>query len=310
MKKCLFLLSLIFTLSSYGQDLNKYTYVVVPEKFSFLKETDQYQLNSLTKFLFEKNGFEAFIEGEEAYLKLSPERCDGLYADVTSDSGLFRTRLNVTLKDCRNQPVFVSREGVSREKDYKTAYQEALREAFKSIEELGYTNNEVIVSATPNLQVQAEIKKDSLKANTSSEVKDPQVTMRPSVEIKRESNTEPVSGEERKEPKITRTTSENKIDPVVENKVSASTSISGNLNFTREGRNFFLQKSGKGFNMFQEGMTEPFATLISSSAGNNFVYSSLTSKGMAQIDVNGDLIIEILGDDNSLETIIYKSHGQ
>ena len=35
--------------------LNQYKYFSVPERFEFLKESDQYQVNSLTKFLLQKN---------------------------------------------------------------------------------------------------------------------------------------------------------------------------------------------------------------------------------------------------------------
>lgn len=309
MKKVLVLLCSIFSLSSFGQDLSNYSYVVVPEKFSFLKEADQYQLNSLTKFLFEKNGFEAFIEGEEAYLALGPDRCDGLYADVSSDSGLFKTRLNVTLKDCRNQTVFVSGEGSSREKDYKLAYQEALREAFKSIEKLGYISNEVIVSGTPDLEEEEPINKERIVADSSSNVRDAkEINKKPNAELKKENSHVVNSSEGGEDPKVEQTSSEIKNDQAVGNEVSKGNSAQ--LIYTREGRNYHLVKTGKGFNLFQEGMTEPFATLISSSTGNNFVYSSMTSKGMAQIDENGNLIIEILKEDNSLETIIYQSRGQ
>src|SRR5690606_37434009 len=109
MKKVLVLLCSIFSLSSFGQDLSNYSYVVVPEKFSFLKEADQYQLNSLTKFLFEKNGFEAFIEGEEAYLALGPDRCDWRYADVFSDSGLFCNRAGCSFERLQKSNCFCIR---------------------------------------------------------------------------------------------------------------------------------------------------------------------------------------------------------
>jgi len=302
MKKILVLFSLIFTLSSYSQDLSKYKYVVVPEQFSFLKEADQYQLNSLTKFLFEKYGFETFIEGEEKYVNLSPDRCEGLYADVLNDSGLFKTKLEITLKDCRNQQVFKSREGVSRQKDYGTAFQAALREAFKSFEELDYKNNEVIVSSAPDL-------KERIALNDG--VEEPAVEVNQKIvqtpQEKTENQREPLREED---PSVRKTLPQNNIERKTEDIVSNTTTTSEALNFTRDGRNYFLKKTDRGFNMFQEGMTEPFATLISSSTLDNFVYSSLTSKGMAQRDGEGNLIIEILRENDSLETIIYKVGAQ
>ena len=52
------LIALIVVSNVYSQsNLNDYKYVIVPNKFDFLKENDQYQLNSLAAFLFEKYGF-------------------------------------------------------------------------------------------------------------------------------------------------------------------------------------------------------------------------------------------------------------
>ena len=59
--KLKYILITVLVLSSgiiIGQrSLNEYKYVTVPNKFDFLKSDDQYQLNSLTKFLLEKKVF-------------------------------------------------------------------------------------------------------------------------------------------------------------------------------------------------------------------------------------------------------------
>ena len=50
----------LFHLSVFTQNslnINDYKYVSVPDRFDFLKTSDQYQLNSLTEFLLKKNGF-------------------------------------------------------------------------------------------------------------------------------------------------------------------------------------------------------------------------------------------------------------
>ena len=51
-------LFIIFQASLEAQtDLNQYKYVSVPDRFDFLKTSDQYQLSSLTQFLLTKQGF-------------------------------------------------------------------------------------------------------------------------------------------------------------------------------------------------------------------------------------------------------------
>ncbi len=102
--------------------------VVVPNKFAFLKSDNEYQLNILTKFLIEKQGFKAYMENEvPAELLNTP--CNLLKADVKNESNMMTSKLRLVLTDCANKVVFSSEVGKSREKEYKKSYQEALRNA-------------------------------------------------------------------------------------------------------------------------------------------------------------------------------------
>ena len=155
--KLKYLLIVVLILSSsviIGQrSLNEYKYVIVPNRFEFLKFADQYQLNSLTKFLYKKEGFTTLFGGDVRPEELVDNSCLGLTTRVNNNSGMLNTKLVIELLNCRNEIVFTSTEGRSKEKDYKKGYQEALRKAFKSITELNYsytpvkelgvTNNEV-----------------------------------------------------------------------------------------------------------------------------------------------------------------------
>lgn len=120
------------------KNINSYKYILVPKQFEFQKSADQYQLNSLTKFLFEKSGFKALFSDENFPADLAGNSCLGLKAKVNNASGMFSTKMNLELTDCYNQVVFATKEGKSKEKDYKTAYHEALRMAFADIENLKY----------------------------------------------------------------------------------------------------------------------------------------------------------------------------
>ena len=117
-------------MSSAQTSTNNYKYVIVPKEYEFLKKEDAYQLNSLTKFLFNKYGFVSFLQGEDIPSDLAENGCKGLQADVKKNSSLFLTKLIVTLTDCNGTVLFTSEEGQSKEKDFKTAYHEALRNAF------------------------------------------------------------------------------------------------------------------------------------------------------------------------------------
>ncbi len=146
--------------------LNDYKYVIVPNKFDFLSKKDQYQLNSLTKFLFNKYGFQAVLEGSEYPQDLMKNRCLALNSDVIKDSGMFKTKLSVELKGCNDQVLYTSEFGESREKEYAKAYTAALRDAFKSFKSVDYNyapkeKTEVvsIPVITTNNEVNEEIQK-------------------------------------------------------------------------------------------------------------------------------------------------------
>jgi len=136
------LLALFFiTLSSAQNSLNDYKYVIVPNQFDFQREADQYRLNSLSKFLFEKNGFIALKEGDALPKELVENGCLSLNADVLKGNGMFKTKLRIELKNCRGEVVYTSDEGISRKKKYMVAYNEALRGAFKSFSFMDYKYN-------------------------------------------------------------------------------------------------------------------------------------------------------------------------
>ena len=139
------LLSITFLLPlgafSQNTNLSDYSYVIVPEQFDFLKGKDQYQMNSMTKFYFDKSGFNAYL----ADAAPNASRCDDLYADVEELKTILGTKLQIVLKDCNENEIFRSQEGKSKYKEFDKTYQDALRKAFKSIEILGVNQKDVVV---------------------------------------------------------------------------------------------------------------------------------------------------------------------
>jgi len=267
-----------FLTSTFGQDLNAYKYVIVPSSFEFLKEPNQYQLNELTKFLFEKYGFEAYMEDEELPMELGQNRCKALIANVENNSGLFSTKLVVVLKDCRNKQLFISEEGSNRKKEYKTAYQEALRNAFESISALNY-KYEGEVSAAP--------------APKSENVV--QLVIVPETKV------EPIAQE------IMPAEVEVSIIPVSKDQIVENSKNENTFNFLYEAKAFYLKRSENGYRFFQKGMAEPFAQLIASNNNQSYIYASITTQGIATFDEDGNLVVEIFNKENgSMDTKIYK----
>ena len=138
MKKALFLILFLTTSLGFSQSLNDYKYAIVPSKFEFLKEKDQFRLNTLTKLLMEKYGFITYYDSDVLPNEVVESNCNKVYVDVKSNGNLFVTKLTVVLKDCKNAVVYTSIEGRSREKELQVAYNQALREAFSSFDKLEY----------------------------------------------------------------------------------------------------------------------------------------------------------------------------
>ena len=174
MKKLLFLL--LLTTSVFAQNsVNNYKYVLVPKQFDGFKKADQYQTSSLIKFLFEKNNFVAFLDDESLPADLATDRCKALTVNLINDSGIFRTKVQIELKDCFNKTIFTTEVGKNKLKEYKRAYHKAIRDAFKSIQQLNYkyipvangkhisanntiTSTKVAVNKVENTVKQTEVK--------------------------------------------------------------------------------------------------------------------------------------------------------
>lgn len=261
------LVGFVFSLS--GQELDQYQYVRVPEKYEFLKEKNQYQLNALTAFLFEKFGFTALYEEP---IPEGVQPCDILNANVHKESGLFSSKLYVTLENCNNEVVFTSKTGVSREKDYKVSYQDALRKAFESVEALqhSYTGEVVIdpiVSAEEREKYAESSEEDSLPAEV---IVDPVITSEEREELK-----EPVG-------------------------TTVEKTFSGN--YLNGAVSYELKETSMGYDLFKRGHSERFARLIRSGSGENYLYSSEKVSGNAFFDTEGNLIAEYV-DPNSGQVI-------
>jgi len=139
---------MLISVSGYAQNtINNYKYVLVPEKFSFLKQPNQYRLNALTKALLEEKGFTVYYDNSDLPQEIATNKCTALIVDMVEKKSMFSTNLTLLLKDCQSNIVFKSKEGKSREKEFSTSYNLALRDAFTSLEETPY-------AYVPNAQVQ------------------------------------------------------------------------------------------------------------------------------------------------------------
>jgi hypothetical protein len=193
-------LSILFfiAISTYSQQekINNYKYIIVKDKFKFLKNIDQYQTSSLTKFLLEKKGFTVFLSSDKSMPKdLLVNRCLALTGNVIDNSSMFTVKSKIELKDCYGNVLYVSKEGKSKHKDYKKSYHESIRNAYNSMIDLNYkfmpnkdinksngivktqigvpVNNNIVIKNTNKVKEMAPVKKvfsnELVKSNNNLE---------------------------------------------------------------------------------------------------------------------------------------------
>lgn len=166
-----------FTSSIFAQkSINNYKYVIVPESYDFVEGKDRYQLNSLTKFLFNKYGFNAYMITDSLPDDLFQNRCLALYADAEKLKGkLFKTEVKIVLKDCFGQLVYESEIGSTREKMFDKAYSYAIRNAFENFEFLNYQYQPEKENVGTKTVVKVEEKGEKVEVSTTEKLNKPSV---------------------------------------------------------------------------------------------------------------------------------------
>jgi hypothetical protein len=132
---------------------------IIPQKLHCARGNEDFQLKYFLKLALEKRGF-TVINASELTQEQKNRPCDFYYVDVVEDNKFMSTRLQIAVYDCQRHEITLSNFGVSKEKEYKKAYQLAFREAEKSL---------VIENLTIK---QPEVKKDAVqKTSTLTSIK-------------------------------------------------------------------------------------------------------------------------------------------
>lgn len=153
---CLFITHLTF---AQKKALNDFSFVVVPMDYEFTSKSDQYKLNSMTKFYLDKAGFNTYFSNETP----DADECDGLYADVEKISAFMANKLQLVLKDCNGVEIYRSLEGISKLKEHEVSYQDALRKTMSGLSAMR------IQPKTPKIKATDAESNQITKFNVSSE---------------------------------------------------------------------------------------------------------------------------------------------
>ena len=144
--------------------LNSYAYVVVPKKLQDFEEENQYHSSTLLKYLLTQNNFTAYYEGDIP--GDADAECLGLEINLLDESTMLRTKVFLIMTDCKGSEVYRTMEGSSRIKDLKDAYEEAIRNAFRSIAALNYHYKPAKMPETAAVVSAREEEKNMVTAET------------------------------------------------------------------------------------------------------------------------------------------------
>ena len=175
MKKLLLsgVLSLLCSISGFGQ-LNSFKYIIIPVKFQGFSSDNQFRTSTLVSYLFTNEGFTT-VYSNNLPDDLKKNRCLGARVELVDNSGLFKTKTQLSLTDCSGVLVMMSQEGETRTKDLEQAYREALSESFGSFRGLNYkyeplNEEQDQTSDTVTLNFKGDVKslEPEVDSNTSS----------------------------------------------------------------------------------------------------------------------------------------------
>ena len=219
----IFLFMGIISKSFSQKSLSDYSYVIVSEQFEFQQEKDKYQLNSLTKFLFNKYGFHAYFDRE---VPLNVFRCDGLWAEAEGTPGFIITKVQLVLRDCTGEEVFRTNYGKSKVKDYKKAYYESVRNAFNDIIKLNVNQKDIEV-----VDIEITSESQNLTDNTKNlSVVETSIVATNSI----------------------KKTPLKKVEPTIEKTINLNLPLNKYTNYNYMGTVFLLRKTAIGYSLYQE----------------------------------------------------------
>ncbi len=111
----------------FGQQVSDYSQIIVPEKFTDFKETNQYNLNRQLGAALTGKRYQVVSD-----LSQVTQPCSALSAEINDRSTIFKTKIELNFKDCNNK-IISSVPATSALKDYEKGFQEALRSATSQI---------------------------------------------------------------------------------------------------------------------------------------------------------------------------------
>lgn len=139
MKKILLAIILFSSFIGMAQSsLNDYNMAIIPVRFDFQKQDNQHRINSTIKSFLQQKGFEVYLTSDDLPEGFMDYNCNKVFIGMKEQSNMFYTKLQVEFKDCKNNVLYVTDLGESREKNIAKSYNEALLATLKTFTRANY----------------------------------------------------------------------------------------------------------------------------------------------------------------------------
>ena len=128
---------LAYSIVNFAQTVNNYEMVLVPVKFDFQTEENQYRASTILKSVLTEVGFNASYSNENAKINFA-DRCNLLNANLINQPNLLKTKLQFQLVDCNGKVLFETPVVESKVKDRAVAFRACMDQITDLIKKMGY----------------------------------------------------------------------------------------------------------------------------------------------------------------------------
>lgn len=141
--KRLLIIAILLSLTASVIAQKNYKYVIIPTTFSGISSgLDPYGVSSSLQKILNKKSIKSVFKQNE----LPEDYCETLTAHVEKLPNVFKSKLKVEFRDCRNQTIW-SAEGMGVSKAFREGYAEAIEAALKNFEVLPVNQSQQYVSS-------------------------------------------------------------------------------------------------------------------------------------------------------------------
>ncbi len=174
MKKYLILSGLII-LSLFAFSQQRYKCIIIPVQFPEIgKDLNPYGVSTALQKVFNEKTLTHAFHGAD----MEEDYCDALTVNLVPVKNMFKNKLKVELRDCRNQVIWW-REGTGNSKEFRKGYAEAISDALSELDDIPVNPNASptvapVAKETPTEKPVVSQQAPTMPATTLSSINQPE----------------------------------------------------------------------------------------------------------------------------------------